>query len=101
MRHQNNNVSLALGQINASCPEDISGETLIACVKGEINDVRWQAHLLSFLEELPVELIHDIVLSGVFTFQELSEAIVAWGCDEGPTTRWIKEMAGLGVETAA
>ncbi len=101
MRHQNRSLSLALGQINASCPKEISGETLIACVKGEINDARWQALMVSFLEELPVELIHDIVRSGVFTFQELLDAIAAWGCDEGPTTQWIREMAGLGVETAS
>lgn len=94
-------ISLALAQINAACAEEISGETLIACIKGENDDPRWRAHLFSFLEELPVELIHDTVLSGACTFQELSRAIVAWGCKDGKTIRWIEEMAALSVETAA
>lgn len=101
MDRQNGKLKIALAQINAACAEDISGETLIACVKGDCNASRWRAHLLSFLEELPVELIHDLVLAGIFTFQELSEAIVAWGCGDGETTRWIDEMATLSMETAA
>ena len=53
------------------------------------------------LEELHVSLIHDIVLSGIFRFEELSDAIDAWGCLDGPTTGWIKEMADLKVEATA
>jgi len=101
MDWHNGKLKMALAQINAACAEDISGETLIACVKGDIDAPKWRAHVVSFLEESPVELIHDLVLSGVFTFQELSDAIVAWGCGDGETTRWIDEMATLGMETAA
>jgi hypothetical protein len=36
-----------------------------------------------------------------FNFEELSNAIDAWGCLDGPTTGWIKEMADLKMETAA
>jgi hypothetical protein len=100
MDRQNDKLKIALAQINAACAEDISGETLIACVKGDCDDAKWRAHLVSFLEELPVALIHDLVLSGAFTFQELSDAIVAWGGRDGETTRWIDEMATLSMETA-
>lgn len=101
MEGDSGKLKIALAQINAACAQDISGETLVACIKGDIDELKWQAHLVSFLEELPVELIHDLVLSGVFTFQQLSDAIVAWGCGDDETTQWIDEMATLGMETAA
>ena len=94
-------LKIALGQINAPCPEKIEVATLIKCIKGEESDKKWAPHINSFLEELHVSLIHDIVLSGIFTFEELSDAITAWGCLDGPTTSWIKEMADLKVEAAA
>jgi hypothetical protein len=94
-------LKIALGQINAPCPEKIEAATLIKCIKGEEYDRKWAPHIISFLEELHVSLIHDIVLSGIFRFEELSDAIDAWGCLDGPTTGWIKEMADLKVETTA
>ena len=97
----NDKLAIGLRQINASCPKDISRETLIACVKGKECPKQWRAHMVSFLEELPVELIHDMVLSGVFTFQELNDAFNKWECTDGPTTLWIKEMADLVLETAS
>ena len=94
-------LEIALGQINAPCPEKIEAATLISCIKGEECDRKWAPHINSFLEELHISLIHDIVLSGIFAFEELSDATDAWGCLDGPTTDWIKEMANLEVETAA
>jgi hypothetical protein len=73
--------------------------TLIRCIKGKEINRKWAPHINSFLEELHISLIHDIVLSGIFTFEELSDAIDAWGCLDGPTTDWIKEMADLKVES--
>jgi len=96
-----NFLKIALGQINAPCPEKIEAAALIRCIKGEECDRKWAPHINSFLEELHVSLIHDIVLSGIFTFKELSDAIDSWGCLDGPTTGWIKEMAALKMETAA
>jgi hypothetical protein len=97
----NDKLKIALCQINASCVHDISEETLVGCIQAENPPLQWQPHVFSFLEELPVELIHDMVLSGIFTFQQLSNAIIRWECMDGPTTRWIKEMAALSMETAA
>ena len=94
-------LKIALGQINAACPDKIEAATLIRCIKGGQCDKKWAPHIISFLEELHVPLIHDIVLSGIFDFEELSSAIDAWGCLDGPTTSWIKEMAELKVETTA
>ena len=94
-------LKIARRQINAPCPEKIEATTLIKCIKSEERDKKWTPQINSFLEELHVSLIHDIVLSGIFTFEELSDAIDSWGCLDGPTTSWIKEMAALKVETAA
>jgi len=94
-------LKIALGQINAPCPEKIDAATLLRCIKGEEYDLKWAPQILSFLEELHVSLIHEIVLSGIFKFEELSDAIDAWGCLDGPTTDWIKEMADLKMETTA
>ena len=96
-----NFLKIALGQINASCPEKIDAATLIECIKGQECDRYWTPQINSFLEELHVSLIHEIVLSGTFSFEELSDAIDAWGCLDGPTTAWIREMAELTVETTA
>lgn len=92
-------LKIALGQINAPCPEKIDAATLLRCIKGEEYDRKWAPQIISFLEELHVSLVHEIVLSGIFKFEELSDAIDAWGCLDGPTTDWIKEMADLTMET--
>ena len=96
-----NFLKIALGQINAPCPEKIEATTLIRCIKGDECDIKWAPHINSFLEELHISLIHDIVLSGIFTFEELSDAIDTWGFLDGPTTDWIREMADLKVEATA
>ncbi len=93
--------AIALRQINASCAAEISADAMLSCINGENDDSRWRAHVVSFLEELPVELIHDMALSGIFSFEALSDALNRWECTDGPTTRWIREMAALSVETAA
>ncbi len=96
-----NFLETAIRQINAPCPEKITGETLIACIRGDKCDEKWKPHLWAFLEELDAALIHDIVLSGELTFEEISRAVDIWECLDGPTTRWIREMAELSVEAAA
>ncbi len=95
-----NFLEIAIMQINAPCPEKIDAKTLIACIKRGVRDKRWAPHVYSFLEELHVSLIHDIVLSGVVSFKELTKALDQWECFDGPTTNWIREMAELTMETA-
>ncbi len=70
-------LKIAIGQINAPCPEKIDAETLLACLKGAERDKRWAPHVYSFLEELHVSLLHDVVLSGILSFNELSGALDA------------------------
>lgn len=88
----------ALVHVNASLPVAIDDITFVACIKGTCRARKWRAHILRFFLETPVWLIHDIILSGVFTFKELMDAQTRWKAEEyadGKTTRWIQEMAYL------
>jgi len=96
-----NFIEIAVRQINASCPEKIDAALLIRCLKAGKCEEKWKPHLWAFLEELPIPLIHDIVLSGVLTFEEIAGATEIWECSDGPTTEWIREMADLRMETTA
>jgi len=96
-----NFTEMAVRQINASCPEKIDADTLIKSLKTGEREEKWKPHLWAFLEELPIPLVHDVVLSTTLTFEELANAIEIWECLDGPTTDWIREMAGLSMERAA
>lgn len=94
----------ALVHVNASLPMAIDDITFVACIKGTCRIQKWRAHILSFFLETPVWLIHDIILSEVFTFKELMDAQARWKTEEyadEKTTRWIQEMAYLSMERAA
>jgi len=93
----------ALVHVNASLPIAIDDITFLTCIRGTCRDQKWRAHILSFFLETPVWLIHDIVLSAVFTFKELMDAQTRWKTEEyadEKTTRWIQEMAYLSMERA-
>jgi hypothetical protein len=99
-----NPLKMAIAHVNASLPGEIDETTIIACIKGTCTDEKWKGHVLSFFLETPVSLIHDIVLSGVFTFKELMDAQARWKAEEyahEETTRWLQEMAYLSVGKAA
>ncbi len=98
-RIKRNFLEIALRQINASCPEKIDSAGLVGCIRKGRCEKKWQPHIYAFLEELPVELIHDIVLSDILNFEELGRAVEIWECTDGPTTGWIRKMAALSMET--
>ena len=94
----------ALVHMNASLPREIDENTFIACVTGQCTDEKWKGHILSFFLETPVWLIHNIVLSGAFTFEELMDVQSRWKTEEYAdenTTRWIREMGYLSMGKAA
>jgi len=93
----------ALVHINASLPLAIDDLTFVACIRGTCSDSKWRAHILSFFLETPIWLIHDIVLSGTFSFKELMDAQTRWKTEEyadGKTRGWIQEMAYLSMGRA-
>ena len=94
----------ALSHINVSVPVKIDEDTFVACIKGFCTNEKWKGHIWSFFLETPVGLIHEIVLSGIVTFEELMEAQKEWKAEEYAdenTSDWIREMAYLSMGRAA
>ncbi|MCD6294434.1 MAG: hypothetical protein J7M20_05800 [Deltaproteobacteria bacterium] len=97
-------VNTAIVHINASLLREIDKNTFISCITGACADEKWKGHVLSFFLETPTWLIHDMVLSGAFTFKELMDAQTRWKTEEYAdenTTRWIREMGYLSMGKAA
>ena len=97
-------VKTAIFHLNASLLREIDESTFIDCITGECTNKKWKGHVLSFFLETPVWLIHDIVISGAFTFEELMDAQSRWKTKDyadDHTTRWIQEMAYLSMGKAA
>ena len=88
-------LDLALGTVNAPRPRAIDAEKLIGCVGGMDLDPAWRPHVEAFLTETSIELIHDLVLAGVFTFEELDRARRIWRVQDGRNIDWVREMADL------
>ncbi len=59
-----------------------------------------RAHLYGFFEELPIELVHDVILDEGLDYSPLFSLAKALGA-EGETVDWLAEMAGDGVADAA
>lgn len=99
-----NPLKKALIHINTSLPKEIDEETFVSCLTGSCIDKQWKGHILSFFLETPIHLMHEIVLSGVITFEELMNANKSWKAEEytdDEITRWIQEMAYLSLGKAA
>lgn len=93
-------IALAIAEINAPRPIPIDRETLLIALRSRAPISAWAPHVRAFLEELPIELVHDIVLSGALSFEELATAIQVWECPDADTATWIAEMAALSLESA-
>ncbi len=94
----------AIVHINASLPVKMDERICIACIRGTCADQKWRPHILAFFLETPAGLIHEVVLSGAFTFKELMDALSRWKAEEyadEDTVRWIQEMACLSMGRAA
>jgi hypothetical protein len=88
-------LGLALGTINAPRPRQIDAKTLLNCIRGTNVDRIWRPHVEAFVTELSADLIYDLVLAGVFTFEELDRARRIWRIQDGRNIDWIAEMADL------
>jgi len=81
--------------INASVKNRIDRETMVSCIKCIVRPAKWSYHINTFFLETPISLMHDIVLAGIFSFEELYVAYQKWapeGYADNETTQWIKEM---------
>lgn len=88
-------ISFVLKTINAPRPHPIDAKTFVHCLTTDHPDRKWRPHIEAFFDEVSVEAIHDLVLAGVVSFEDLYRAARNWGITNGRSIGWIKEMADL------
>src|SRR3546814_11988457 len=81
---------VALSQINAPRPDRITAHEFVACLRTAAPDPRFVPHMRGFFEEVPIEIIHNLVLDGVTSFRELRTAAGHWE----NANRWEERSAG-------
>ena len=94
-------LDLVLGTINAPRPRAIDAPTLLACLLTPAPRAEWQAHVAAVFGEVSPDALHELVLAGVFTFEDLNRAARDWRIRDGRNLAWISEMAELGLARPA
>jgi hypothetical protein len=94
-------IGFVLGTINAPRPHPIDAMTLMRCLTASRADARWRPHVAAFFDELSPEAVHDLVLAGLVSFEDLYRAARTWRMTDGGNVAWIKEMADLRLARAA
>ena len=93
-------LSLSAHKLSAGRRLSISAKELnLALRTGESQDGQ-RAHLYGFFEELPIELVHDVILDERLDYVHLTSIANELGA-EGETVDWLKEMAGDRVASVA
>jgi len=82
-----------LTTVNAPRPRHLDPETLMACILSPVPLEAWQCHIQSLFDEVPVEALHHVVLSGVVDFEDLNRAARVWEVPDGDVRKWVAEMA--------
>jgi len=98
---QERKVAFVLTTINAPRPHRIDPRTFVHCLTTARPDKRWRPHIEAFFDEVSAEAIHDLVLAGIVTFEDLYRAARTWRVTHGSNVPWIKEMADLRLAKAA
>jgi hypothetical protein len=88
-------IDFILGTINAPRPHPIDAKRLVRCLTTSPPDAHWRPHIEAFFDEITLEAMHDLVLAGVVTFEDLYRAARTWRATDGRNVPWIKEMADL------
>jgi hypothetical protein len=94
-------IDFVLGTINAPRRHPIDAKTLMQCLTTSRPDARWRPHVEALFDEVSPEAIHDLVLAGVVSFEDLYRAARTWRATDGGNVAWIKEMADLRLARAA
>jgi hypothetical protein len=84
-----------LATVNAPRPYPISSRELVHCLLTDDPKSRWFPHVEALFDEVSEEEIHDIVLAGVISFEDLMRAARTWRVTDGRNVDWINEMADL------
>jgi len=88
-------VKFVLATINAPRPHSIDVKGFIHCLTTSRPEAQWLPHIEAFFDEVSAEAIHDLVLAGIVSFEDLYRAARNWGVTDGRNLAWIKEMADL------
>jgi len=92
--------SLSACKLTAGRRLPISAEELVLALRNRETQDRYRAHLFGFFEELPIELVHDVILDERLDYAQLASLANELGA-EGETVDWLAEMAGDRVANAA
>ena len=101
-KHSAGQVALSLSacKLSAGRRFPISAEELVLALRSRKSPDRYRAHLYGFFEELPIELVHDVILDERLDYAHLTSLAIELGA-EGETVDWLAEMAGDCVANAA
>lgn len=94
-------IGSVLATVNAPRPYPIEAAELVHCLVTDRPDPKWRPHVEAFFDELSEEAIHDTVLAGVVSFEDLMRAARNWRVTDGRNVDWINEMADLRLATPA
>ena len=92
--------SLSASKLSAGRRLPISAEELVLALRTREPQDRYRAHLYGFFEELPIELVHDVILDEHLDYAHLASLANELRA-EGETVDWLAEMAGDSVANAA
>ena len=71
-------IDSGLATINAPRPQLIDAKTFVHCLTTSRLEQRWHPHIEAFFDEVSPEAIHDLVLAGIITFEDLYRAARTW-----------------------
>jgi hypothetical protein len=92
--------SMSARKLSAGRRRPISAEDLVLALQSEAPQEGHRAHLYGFFEELPIEVVHDVILDENLSYAHLALLANELGA-EGETVDWLAEMAGDGLADAA
>ncbi len=92
--------SMAARKLSAGRRLPISAEDLILALRTGAPQDAHRAHLYGFFEELPIEVVHDVILDENLSYAHLVRLAKELGA-EGEPLDWLAEMAGDGLADAA
>lgn len=92
--------SSAALKLGAGRRRPIRAAELVAALRTGRPETGHMTHLYGFLEELPIELVHDVILDEGLDYADLVSLAGELGA-EGETVDWLAEMAGDRVANAA
>ena len=92
--------SLSASKLSAGRRLPIGAKELVLALRTCKPQGGYRAHLYGFFEELPIELVHDVILDERLDYAHLASLANELRA-EGETVDWLAEMAGDSVATAA